>query len=157
ARGHVAFAAGMRFWSEATEILRRVEMDVHVALAPCAVGDVDLGGDLRAAVHGGHATLIAAGSLDGGTASMRMHAHLLPGSRAVAGGSHVAARDVGLTPAFGPVLAQLNPMFAVEDGTLAGRLDTAWTARWSASPGGRQRSRGRGRLGVRDLAVSGAP
>ena len=155
--GQVAFTAGERFWYDPAEILHRIELDAEARLAPCTVGDVDVGGQIRATVHGAHATLTGDGALNRGTAVMRAEARVVPGSRALAGHLHVALRDVGLCPAFAPILAELNPIFDVGDGRLAGRLDAAWTGGWSASPAGRQRSRLRGRIGVKGLTSSGAP
>jgi hypothetical protein len=128
-----------------------------VRLAPCAVGDVEIGGAMQAAIHDAHATLTAEGILNRGTTSVRAEAQVVPRSHAIAGDLHVALRDVALCPAFGPILAQLNPIFDVGNGTLAGRLATEWNGGWSTSPGGRQRSRFRGRVRVKDLALSGAP
>ncbi|MEO6029425.1 MAG: hypothetical protein ABIR79_21375 [Candidatus Binatia bacterium] len=157
ANGSVAFNAGVRFWYDPAETLRRLELDAEARLAPCTVGEVDVGGDFRATVHGANATLTAAGAVNQGTASVRAEARVVPGTRAVAGELHVETQNVGLVPAFAPILAQLNPIFDVGKGKLAGRLDTAWTGGWSASPTGRQRSESRGRIEVHELALSGAP
>lgn len=157
ATGRLALASGVRFWSDPVEILRRVELDMKAEIAPCVVGDVDGGGEIRATVHEAHATLAADGSLNGGTVSVRSDTRVTPGSRTLAGDLRVELRNVGLCSAFAPLLAPLNPIFDVENGTLAGRLDTTWSGGWSASPAGRQRSRLQGRIGVKDLAVSDAP
>jgi len=157
AKGSIAFNAGVRFWYDPAETLRRLELDAEARLAPCTVGDLDVGGDFRATVHGAHATLNAAGALNQGTVSVRAEARVVPGTRAVAGDLHIATQHVGLVPALAPILAPLNPIFDVGKGRLAGRLDTTWTGGWSASPTGRQRSAARGRIEVHELALSGAP
>jgi hypothetical protein len=166
ATGSVAFNKGVRFWYDPAETLRRIELEAEARLAPCTVGDLDVGGEIRASVRAGHATLTADGALNHGTASVRAEARVVPlsravagdlPSRAVAGDLQVELRSVDLCPAFGPILTALNPIFDVGNGRLAGRIDTTWTGNWSASPAGRQRSRSQGHIEVKELAASGAP
>ncbi len=157
ANGHIVFSAGERFWYDPAETLRRIELDAEARLAPCTVGDVDLGGELRAAVHDGQATLSADGVLNDGTASARIAVQVAPRSDALTGDLNVELRNVGLCSAFAPILAEINPIFDVGNGTLTGRLDTAWSGGWAATPTGKTRAWRNGRLEVKALRASGAP
>ncbi len=158
-QGRLARTSAGRFWLQydGSEYLRAADLEVRAQVAPCVVGDLDVGGELDVAVHSGRATVNGEGTLNGGTVAFRLAAETRARGLSPVGDVHLEMRDVGLVPAFAPLLARVNPIFDVGSGTLGGRLDTTWDGGWPETSAARQHVRLRGSLAVRDLTLSEAP
>jgi hypothetical protein len=118
--------------------------------------------DLDGGILRGEAPL----ELNGGRADLRFNVDVREPLRASKGTLALQARDVAASSALSPLLEKVSPLFFTVGGELSGTVEADFEFTWEGVPdGGRQGGlasasralKGRGRLGVRALRVSGSP